>query len=967
MHSLSLAIMADGGGSASSLPAEQQPAEDDPGEEENPEPEQPIVETDPSGRYSRFAQLLGRGAFKQVYKAFDEEEGTEVAWNQVRVNDLISSKEERDRLFAEIRVLKQLKHKNIMSFHDSWLDQKTYCVNFITELFTSGTLRQYRKRHKYIDDEVLKRWAWQILCGLVYLHGHNPPIIHRDLKCDNIFINGSQGVVKIGDLGLATLLRARTAPQSVLGTPEFMAPELYDEEYDDRVDVYSFGMCLLELATMEYPYSECRNAAQIYKKVSLGVRPAGLSKVPSKELAEFISVCIGPRETRPRSRQLLKHFYFDSIRERAVARAEAMSATTSQVDMFSDYASVSSSSATSGGSRASSFAGDVEAPAPATPTSPAPAGPAMPLAINTRVGESEDTVGELPNGGAHRSPQPGSVRSASAAMAVRSPSAGGPGMSDSGRQLSGSLQSAVESLHTIAESLPGLLHHDAQTGSPLARHSPDHQHGSHPDREFRVRGKLQPDMDKLNLRLRICEPDGPAKTVEFDFDLGADTAMSVASEMVDDLSLSAEDARAIAEAIRDEIKLLTGLLHRRGDDSLATSSDEPAGEDSSSPVAEGEELADDGAADADHQLQHQFDDDELSDSPFAAAKQQQQPSRIQTPLPFEPGGGGQDPQQRPQPPAPGSLAHAVSGSGHAAPSAVTLPAGTVVFGDGDGGNYAPGDAHAGGSPLHATPHGGSPTYSLQEMAGSHDGDQHMSAAGGFGSAIGGDSGDTSPMSVQGLEDDSAFSGGRHLVHSGSAKTLKGQDSEDFGRELSLVGIKRSGSGVLSPPRVSERKVPLNKLFEDAGHLAPPSPHHLPLPHPDGSATLQPAMSTPAVFAGDIFRDACGPGMLESAAIAGDFGFKSSIAVPSLRVHSASSGISARPPLGGGRACQPTAAAAGSSCLQEPLPGSRSSTFTVHAGDRAHLSTATSLPELAADSLMAAAPQCLPQPQLFGGR
>ena len=47
-----------------------------------------------------------------------------------------------------------------------------------------------------------------------------------------------------------------------------MAPELYDEEYDDRVDVYSFGMCLLELATLEYPYAECRNAAQIYRKVS---------------------------------------------------------------------------------------------------------------------------------------------------------------------------------------------------------------------------------------------------------------------------------------------------------------------------------------------------------------------------------------------------------------------------------------------------------------------------------------------------------------------------------------------------------------------------------------------------------------------------------------------------------------------------------------------------------------------------
>lgn len=53
-----------------------------------------------------------------------------------------------------------------------------------------------------------------------------------------------------------------------LGTPEFMAPELYEEEYDELVDVYSFGMCVLEMLTSEYPYRECSNPAQIYKKVT---------------------------------------------------------------------------------------------------------------------------------------------------------------------------------------------------------------------------------------------------------------------------------------------------------------------------------------------------------------------------------------------------------------------------------------------------------------------------------------------------------------------------------------------------------------------------------------------------------------------------------------------------------------------------------------------------------------------------
>lgn len=53
-----------------------------------------------------------------------------------------------------------------------------------------------------------------------------------------------------------------------LGTPEFMAPELYEEEYNELVDIYAFGMCLLELVTFDYPYVECANAAQIYKKVT---------------------------------------------------------------------------------------------------------------------------------------------------------------------------------------------------------------------------------------------------------------------------------------------------------------------------------------------------------------------------------------------------------------------------------------------------------------------------------------------------------------------------------------------------------------------------------------------------------------------------------------------------------------------------------------------------------------------------
>lgn len=75
---------------------------------------------------------------------------------------------------------------------------------------------RYLKRFKVMKIKVLRSWCRQILKGLQFLHTRTPPIIHRDLKCDNIFITGPTGSVKIGDLGLATLKRASFA-KSVIG------------------------------------------------------------------------------------------------------------------------------------------------------------------------------------------------------------------------------------------------------------------------------------------------------------------------------------------------------------------------------------------------------------------------------------------------------------------------------------------------------------------------------------------------------------------------------------------------------------------------------------------------------------------------------------------------------------------------------------------------------------------------------
>ncbi|KAL3853406.1 hypothetical protein ACJMK2_016946 [Sinanodonta woodiana] len=279
--------------------------------DEKKDAEEKAVATSENGLFLKFDVEIGRGSFKTVYKGLDTDTGVAVAWCELQ--DKKWSKNERQRFREEAEMLKELQHPNIVRFYDSFeqMNQRgRKVIVLVTELMTSGTLKTYIKRFKKINPKVLKNWCKQILKGLYYLHTRTPPVIHRDLKCDNIFITGTTGSVKIGDLGLATL-KNKSFAKSVIGTPEFMAPEMYEEHYDESVDVYAFGMCMLEMATSEYPYKECTNAAQIYRKVTSGIRPEAFDKVENPEVKEIIDGCIrSKRSDRYDVKELLQHDFF---------------------------------------------------------------------------------------------------------------------------------------------------------------------------------------------------------------------------------------------------------------------------------------------------------------------------------------------------------------------------------------------------------------------------------------------------------------------------------------------------------------------------------------------------------------------------------------------------------------------------------------------------------------------------------
>ena len=265
------------------------------------------VKFSPNKRYVKFNKLIGTGSMKRVYQGYDLNEGKLIAWNIVEIDNL--PKAFQAKIIQEIEILDSIKNKNkyIIDINNSWINKEKRTIYFITNFATGNDLSQFIKKVKYIKLKVIKKWCRQILSGLEFLHENN--IAHRDLKPSNIFINSNSGDIFIGDFGLAKVSNENN--KSILGTPEYMAPEVYEECYDNRIDIYSFGMCLLEFMTGEIPYSECNLAAQIWKKITDRILPDCINKVTDENAKDLILKCIheDPKK-RLNINGILSHIFF---------------------------------------------------------------------------------------------------------------------------------------------------------------------------------------------------------------------------------------------------------------------------------------------------------------------------------------------------------------------------------------------------------------------------------------------------------------------------------------------------------------------------------------------------------------------------------------------------------------------------------------------------------------------------------
>ncbi|XP_062194397.1 serine/threonine-protein kinase CTR1 isoform X2 [Phragmites australis] len=233
-------------------------------------------------------EKIGAGSFGTVHRA--DWHGSDVAVKILMEQDFHP---ERFREFMrEVAIMKSLRHPNIVLFMGAVTEPPN--LSIVTEYLSRGSL--YKLLHRSGAKEVLDErrrlnMAFDVAKGMNYLHRRNPPIVHRDLKSPNLLVD-KKYTVKVCDFGLSRL-KANTflSSKSLAGTPEWMAPEvLRDELSNEKSDVYSYGVILWELMTLQQPWCNL-NPAQVVAAVGFKGRRLEIPKDLNPLVAALIESC----------------------------------------------------------------------------------------------------------------------------------------------------------------------------------------------------------------------------------------------------------------------------------------------------------------------------------------------------------------------------------------------------------------------------------------------------------------------------------------------------------------------------------------------------------------------------------------------------------------------------------------------------------------------------------------------------
>lgn len=260
-----------------------------------------ISRDDPTLIYKNMKKI-GEGAAGEVFEATHTKTGLKVAIKKMEINN-----ENVKLLATEISIMKSSKHPNVVDYIESYIvDEKMWvmmeymgggCLTDVLECFDD--IQMNEAQIAFVTRETLQ--------SLAYVHAHHR--IHRDIKSDNILLS-IDGAVKLADFGYAAqLTKSFLKRNTVVGTPYWMAPELIrGHDYGTKVDIWSLGIMLIEMAEGEPPYMEYPPLRALFLITTKGIPPLKDQNKWSRDFHDFLQKCLDVKvQTRPEAAELLRH------------------------------------------------------------------------------------------------------------------------------------------------------------------------------------------------------------------------------------------------------------------------------------------------------------------------------------------------------------------------------------------------------------------------------------------------------------------------------------------------------------------------------------------------------------------------------------------------------------------------------------------------------------------------------------
>ncbi|KAL4498023.1 hypothetical protein ABPG72_014880 [Tetrahymena utriculariae] len=248
-------------------------------------------------------KTLGEGSFAKVYKVVRKSDGQSYAMKKCKIG--LMKQRDKENALNEVHILASIKNQYVIAYKEAIYDEQSECLFVIMEYAAGGDLQQQVKNciksKTCLDENQIWIWTIQMLYGLKALH--DLKILHRDLKCANIFLDSRRNA-KIGDLNVSKITQANLARTQV-GTPYYTSPEVWkDQMYNNKSDIWSLGCLIYELCAQKPPFL-ASDMPSLFKKIGKGI----YERIPSRyssELSNLISQCLNINQTtRPDCDQLL--------------------------------------------------------------------------------------------------------------------------------------------------------------------------------------------------------------------------------------------------------------------------------------------------------------------------------------------------------------------------------------------------------------------------------------------------------------------------------------------------------------------------------------------------------------------------------------------------------------------------------------------------------------------------------------